>query len=505
MVENYDLELAMNAVRDMDFENLIEWKTELQSGIVTPWIALVLSRLHNLEYLGLDSGLITKDEYVWEVLNSLKREKGQNVPIFRFLKEITFFPNRDWSYSEISDLPLKNGSDVLDLVAPLFTLPSIEKIDMIMPEPYLWDPDSDRWISPLVESNYASASPSLKTIILRHSEAGVKTLGKLLRAAPNLEVLQYDFVQDIDLISYPNCPISRWNKLNEVLKPLRQTLKTLRMSIDWYRSGIVNAESHWIWPEDSWSRRGAIGPLTDFNQLETLELPVHVLLGWDSERAPKLADVLPPNLRELCLRDDGVEWQSYGWMSRKVEEYGGEEFVFDFYGLTGVTCAARLLDHLESFLDQKQQHALQLREVSIFQKKGFCWNFESLERFRLMCKKANIIGKLLVQITYGVRDNSELMHLDMKIDYVFWTRNHPDPPTLPVSDEDVDEQFVQYMVKEVTIHDPSPHFQSQYQGIDQLSQMPSRVFSEFSRDSVGVSFRDQVISSKSDESPIEEY
>lgn len=44
------------------------------------------------------------------------------------------------------------------------------------------------------------------------------------------------------------------------------------------------------------------GFLKEFPVLETAELPVVMLFGWDHEKAPKMADLLPSTLQKLGLR-----------------------------------------------------------------------------------------------------------------------------------------------------------------------------------------------------------
>jgi hypothetical protein len=55
------------------------------------------------------------------------------------------------------------------------------------------------------------------------------------------------------------------------------------------------------------------GFLKEFPVLETAELPVVMLLGWDHEKAPKMADLLPSTLQKLGLRGNMEFVARYQW------------------------------------------------------------------------------------------------------------------------------------------------------------------------------------------------
>lgn len=62
-----------------------------------------------------------------------------------------------------------------------------------------------------------------------------------------------------------------------------------------------------VWVFGAWERRGWMEDLKFLTNLGRLEIPWPVLLGFTPDFPnKKLRDVLPENIRELCLRDDLV-------------------------------------------------------------------------------------------------------------------------------------------------------------------------------------------------------
>ena len=74
-----------------------------------------------------------------------------------------------------------------------------------------------------------------------------------------------------------------------------------------------------LWVFGAWERRGWMEDLKFLTKLERLEIPWVVILGFTPDFPnKKLRDVLPNNIRELCLREDLVTlpddiYFSYRW------------------------------------------------------------------------------------------------------------------------------------------------------------------------------------------------
>lgn len=93
-----------------------------------------------------------------------------------------------------------------------------------------------------------------------------------------------------------------------------------------------------------WERRGSIGSLRNFTALRKLEAPIFILVGWDPTHPelPKLGDILPDSLEELCLRDDLINIElefGYPW----TPWYTRSPFLFS------------KLDHYEHWIDLRRK------------------------------------------------------------------------------------------------------------------------------------------------------
>jgi hypothetical protein len=463
-VPEHEFECALSAIGNVGFptQAAAEWAEGLLLGSPTEWMALLLSQLQDIESLEIEHGIVMVDWYISKILAPGSYGSGQGVTCrFNSLKEVTLSPNRDWTWHQQWYLaPIK-------FLIGLFTLPSMDKIDMILPEPDRIDKISLKRIS---------MSFSLRKLVFRHSEVGFRSLGRILRATPHLEALQYDFVQNMDQIAYSFSRIAPWAELNRVLQAVKQSLKTLRVSTDWYWTDDEK-DGGWVWPDDSWKQRGRLGSLQEFEQLHTVDIPIHVLLGWNPEHAPKLRDVLPRNLRELCLRDDLIEWDTYQWM---FSQYRGLPR-YDRVRFKGVTDPEPIMNCLEDYLDPKSRHGSKLSSISLYQKKGCQWSWKAqhLESFRSMCEKAGITGKILMRIAHSDQGDLALSRSDQDswvpdgVDDVIWEAMTPN--SWYISGNYDEEEIDTDLVKEVTIYGSASQTHVEAHDVVRIIHMPSRV------------------------------
>lgn len=91
-------------------------------------------------------------------------------------------------------------------------------------------------------------------------------------------------------------------------------MKYLSLALDYHYVEDYK-EDDWD-PSRSWLVRGRLGDISFLRRLESLEVPLPMLLGWDPADAPYLHEVLPRNLLHLGLRDDLLDWnREYHWTS----------------------------------------------------------------------------------------------------------------------------------------------------------------------------------------------
>ncbi len=181
--------------------------------------------------------------------------------------------------------------------------PAVQVISVSFPEP-----DSFSWLR-LGEPPVAF---KLHSLVLHHSVAKEETLRELLSVTPNLKKLRYDFWCEIDnprgYSEYLTC-----STLLQALDQVNCTLVQLVISVNFFTFATIDINE-----DGPYGLRGCIGSLSHFKQLEYLDMPLVVLLGWSPKTAPSLQNALPRTLRTLCLTDDMSPFESWEWSATDV-------------------------------------------------------------------------------------------------------------------------------------------------------------------------------------------
>lgn len=298
-------------------------------GSIGSLIPFILSLVHNVEVVEIGYGLVhffpgLSEPFVKSKMDSWKGSRFSKLKAFRY----SLYQNADSLQLDTyqTEMPEK------ELMILPFTFTSVEEIDIVMRH----TPPKD------LESIIL---PNLTTFRLRYSDVGIRSVCRLLEGMPNLENFAYGFVQQVDqLHGDEDTHTFEWNMLWEALLTLRSSLKTL----------LISTESHVIsdykpddwddeWYSGVWRRRGSLGSMRAFTSLHRLEAPIHVLVGYDPNRARKLVDLLPPNLTDLCVRDDLVDEWTYRWTPWE-QGVVGAKLGESFKDTVDVT---RVLDQLE--------------------------------------------------------------------------------------------------------------------------------------------------------------
>lgn len=112
------------------------------------------------------------------------------------------------------------------------------------------------------------------------------------------------------------------------------------------------------------------GFLKEFPILETAELPVAMLFGWNKENASPLADLVPSTLQKLCLRQDMENVADNQWnMDYRTRLQG---LIDEF-----LPCADYMAPHL---------NAITIRSISMFPSE----DLSCVLPCRKLCKKLGL-------------------------------------------------------------------------------------------------------------------
>lgn len=94
LTEN-EVERAVDAVSAMRVPNDKDWKVSLAKGNVNVWIALFLSKLHKLEDLEADFGLMQIPQFLGQTLKHAAgcKKATEHVSRFQKLRKVSYCPN----------------------------------------------------------------------------------------------------------------------------------------------------------------------------------------------------------------------------------------------------------------------------------------------------------------------------------------------------------------------------------------------------------------------------
>ena len=138
-------------------------------------------------------------------------------------------------------------------------------------------------------------------------------------------------------------------------------------------------------------------PLKSLVFLERLEIPVFLLLGWTPDCPRKnLRVVLPYNLRELCLRDDLVDWDTYQWTPWQSWGVGRGDTERLLKTCGPISVITQLRDYLLHRLDEdwEDHPASLLRNLCLKQEKRRLWAPIYLRMLEDICRETGVVGKI---------------------------------------------------------------------------------------------------------------
>ena len=287
------IHLARSRIRQDGFPYPDMWIEEMEKGVGSVAVTVLLSQLHKLESLEMGGsfqshllGLMFKHVLSYAELTTTMSTFGN-------LKEINLNPG--------SASP-RAGILKLDEVKSLFGLPSMQSLSFLAID-----------VDKLVQGG--PCNQNLTSLSLHNSQIREESLTQMLAMVPNLKSLSCCLWCDPEPIVYDiHSPFLDCEILGKALEHTR-LIEHLAISIKFFTSSALEVDWGGAYEEgEEWGIRGNIGSLTHMKHLKSLEIPIVVLLGWVvSEFTSKLADVLPRNLDHLLLRNDLNYFQKYEW------------------------------------------------------------------------------------------------------------------------------------------------------------------------------------------------
>lgn len=273
---------AVALIQGMDVPYRDLWIRELQSGTLEAYVALLLSRLPELEEFSIDSNFVKGDQLAGLVLRSAL-EGNNNLPRFQRLQEVT------WSSS--MDLEAKGSpANTVDGLT-LFYLPNVRRIAA-----RIENPTAFAWPAGMPDP---SSLTSLELKVAREP-----LLAQILAVTRNLRSLRWQWFCHYSEGSqdpYHASPVIDLDQFMLAISQVRGTLTELVVSGGTDFGDCINLNRPGLRVE------GSLRDLSEFPKLSRFEAPLPVLLGsFNLQEGSELVDILPKALRQLRISDDLV-------------------------------------------------------------------------------------------------------------------------------------------------------------------------------------------------------
>ncbi|KAI9885338.1 MAG: hypothetical protein M1823_002883 [Watsoniomyces obsoletus] len=193
-----------------------------------------------------------------------------------------------------------------DLVA-FFHLPSIRHLTLLVnqSDPLPWP------VGPKCTS-------TLSTLVLHQSGMSETDLERILSLTPNLRELHYDIWRRAEP-AVGQSGFVHANELRQALEHVKSSLQRLVIPVSFFATGVFD-----IGNGSTCGLHHRLESLQEFRELESLEIATALLLGYSPHSAARLIDVLPINLRRLCLRDDLSVFELCEWDETSMLSQIGE-------------------------------------------------------------------------------------------------------------------------------------------------------------------------------------
>jgi hypothetical protein len=247
---------------------------------------LVLTRFTELRTLDLGDGFLMHSLFLPQILKRVDQ----------------LFPKLDHVVLGDKRMDIENSVTYmdLDLIRPIYYSPTVKTFEYTMSQPWKlsWNrPEPPR-------------SDNLTMLHLFRTNINRGTLDQLLSSTPNLKRFHYE--QDIlfnsntpgapSLIPYLNL-----DGLNIALANLKNTLEDCKLCLSMAPGSLSPADiiaQGLQFPPI----RGTLTVLKEMKSLTKVEVPMVMFLGWATDFAAELKEVVPRQIRSITLRDDFVPY-----------------------------------------------------------------------------------------------------------------------------------------------------------------------------------------------------
>ncbi|KAA8642986.1 hypothetical protein EYZ11_009085 [Aspergillus tanneri] len=294
------LDQSMDIVRRAQFADAEDWHLPIYGGNIYCFAGILLSQLPNLKSLRLDYSLVWWDGFPGMIMTQALLFPNGVLSTFKNLEVVDYGGNVPISESE--DMYNDEYPDSYPPYNPgqfagWFCLPALRSLNL-----WLRDLDELREKKPDLDLS------NLETLILPRATISDEDVNFLLSRTANLKNLHLGMAY-----SYRNeLVVGNAPMLAQAMVSVSPTVQNLSLGVEYYPSNL--GDRNWDGADDH-IKESFHRILHNFSNLQTVEMPLCVLLGWylDSDNPAQLGPLLPKSLRELCLRDDLRSLYDFEW------------------------------------------------------------------------------------------------------------------------------------------------------------------------------------------------
>lgn len=304
------LRQAQAIVEDNDFPDPNIWLQALQNGDPYALVSIFLSQLHNLRSLKLDYTFIWQGGLPGVMLrHALFPPTQNNLSKFKNLTEVDYGGNvrRATIFDDYPEILEEEGYPLCntDQFPPWFYLPSLRSLTI--------------WLRTKQSLGMPDGRPDLtrlERLIVPRATINEDQVPTLLSLTPNLKILllglAYHYGHEL---SFQNGAA-----IVQGLESLRKTLTNLSLRVEYYPPSVNIFD---LYRGERDLTAPFYGLFKEFTTLRSIEVPLQLLVGWDTKPWADLASPLPESVEKLSLRNDYEPYDENGWHEGEVLDLVG--------------------------------------------------------------------------------------------------------------------------------------------------------------------------------------
>jgi hypothetical protein len=307
---DWDLNDAVEAIKELDVPYSNQWIQKLCRGSMDAFVALMLSRLHNLQCLSLGPNFTRETKILGLVFESaLCKKDVPLLPRFEYLQEV-IHQDGELNYHDTSrraiDRQLRernkmrlHGKKTADRL-PYFYLPHLCRLELGLD-------------NPITLTWPMNIPPDLSTVrTLDLTLVRERHLSKLFSLTTGLKTLRWELVYSLQSHHESNKSLIELDQIGVALECICNTLEELEISV---KCRLGDFEEF-----PNFRFKGSMQALGKLHQLKSLQIPLEFLAGSFTPVNSQIEDTVPYHIKSLVITFELHVHRQNKWNSTSVCE-----------------------------------------------------------------------------------------------------------------------------------------------------------------------------------------